>query len=175
MSKEDKNMTITNRIHFRMMFLIHEDLYGLFRDPYEALSAAGLEPGQKVLEIGCGPGFFTIPAARIVGEEGRVVTLDISPLAIERVQQKIEQEGVTNVETILADAAQTGLPDESFDLVFLFGFRHSGGDMEDILTEQHRLLKPGGILSTEGQLWNSSRLFRPVKQEGRILQFAKIG
>jgi ubiquinone/menaquinone biosynthesis C-methylase UbiE len=168
-------MTITDRIHFRMMSLVHEDLYGLFRDPYEALSAAGLEPGQEVLEVGCGPGFFTIAAARIVGEKGRVVTLDISPLAIERVQQKIEQEGVTNVQTILADATQTGLPDESCDLVFLFGFRNIVGDMEDILAEQHRLLKPGGIISTEGQLWNSSELFRPLKSEGRIFQFAKIG
>ena len=104
-------MSVSDRLHFRMMSLVHETLYGLFRDPYKALDAAGLEPGQKVLEVGCGPGFFTIPAARIVGEKGSVYALDVSPLAVERVQQKIEKEGATNVETILADAAQTGLPD----------------------------------------------------------------
>jgi ubiquinone/menaquinone biosynthesis C-methylase UbiE len=168
-------MSVAERIHFRMMSLIHEDLYKLFRDPYKALKAAGLEPGQKVLEVGCGPGFFTIPAARIVGENGTIRALDISPLAIERVQQKIQQEAVSNVKTVLADAGHTGLPDESFDLIFLFGFRHSVEDLNGIVTELHRLLKPGGVLSTEGQLWDSSELFRPLKRQGRIFQFTKVG
>jgi len=168
-------MSITNKVHFKMMSLVHETLYGLFRDPYQALNAAGLKPGQKVLEVGCGPGFFTIPAARIVGEEGSVYALDINPLAVERVQQKIEQEGVTNVKTILADAVQTGLPDQSFDLIFVFGLAHPIGGMENILTELHRLLKPAGILSVEGRIWPPSELFHPVKRQGRIFQFRKNG
>ena len=168
-------MSLSDRVHFQMMSLVHETLYGLFRDPYQALDAAGLEPGQKVLEVGCGPGFFTIPAARIVGEKGNVYALDVSPLAVERVQQKIEKEGATNVKTILADAAQTGLPDQSFDLIFVFGFAHSVGNMDDILTELHRLLKPSGILAIEGASRISSKLFYPVKRQGRISQFRKVG
>jgi len=168
-------MSISDRLHFKMMSFVHETLYGLFRDPYEALNAAGLMPGQKVLEVGCGPGFFTAPAARIVGQTGSVHALDINRLAIEKVQQKIEEEGVTNVKTILADAAQTGLPDQSFDLVLLFGFAHSAGNVENILTELHRILKPAGTLSTEGRLWPTSDLFQPVKRQGRIFQFRKVG
>jgi ubiquinone/menaquinone biosynthesis C-methylase UbiE len=139
------------------------------------LNAAGLEPGQKVLEVGCGPGFFTVPAGRIVGETGSVYALDISPLAIGKVRRKIEEAGVTNVKTILADAALTGLPDQSFDLVFLFGFAHPVGGLESILTELHRLLKPGGMLSVEGRLRPSSELFYPVKRQGRISRFRKVG
>jgi ubiquinone/menaquinone biosynthesis C-methylase UbiE len=168
-------MSLSDRIHFRMMSLVHEALYSLFRDPYEVLNTAGLGPGQKVLEVGCGPGFFTIPAARIVGEKGSVHALDINPLALERVRQKIEQEGVTNVGTVLADAAQTGLPDQSFDVIFVFGFVRPIGDLENILTELHRLLKPAGILSVEGRLWLSDELFYPVKRRGRISQFQKVG
>jgi ubiquinone/menaquinone biosynthesis C-methylase UbiE len=168
-----RNTSISDRIHFRMMSLVHETLYSLFRDPYKALNAAGLKPGQEVLEVGCGPGFFTIPAARMVGEKGSVHALDISPLAVEKVQQKIEREGVTNVKTILADAAQTGLPDQSFDLVFVFGLAHPIGGMEAIWLELHRLLKPAGVLSVEGRLWPSNGLFHPVKRRGRISQFRK--
>ena len=164
----------TNRMHFRMMSFVHETLYSLFRDPYKVLQAAGLEPGQEVLEIGCGPGFFTIPAARIVGEKGSVYALDVNPLAVERVQQKIEKAGVTNVRTVLADAAQTDLPDQSFDLIFLFGFARPIGDVENIWTELHRLLKPAGILSLEGRLAPSSELFYPVKRQGRISQFKNV-
>lgn len=160
--RKAKKMSRTDRMHFRMMSFVHETLYGLFRDPYKALNAAGLAPGQKVLEVGCGPGFFTVTAARIVGEEGVVYALDINPLAVKRVQQKIEKEDVTNVKTILADATETGLPDGNFDLIFLFGFRYSAGDLENILIELHRLLKPDGILSVEGQLSVSGKLFSPV-------------
>jgi len=167
-------MSLSDRMHFRMMSLVHETLYGLFRDPYKVLNAAGLEPGQEVLEVGCGPGFFTIPAARIVGEEGSVHALDINPLAVERVQQKTEKEGVTNVEIILADVAQTGLPDQSFDVIFVFGFVRPIGNLENILTELHRLLKPAGILSVEGRLWPPNELFHPVKRPGRISQFRKV-
>jgi len=167
-------MSLSDRVHFKMMSLVHETLYGLFRDPYEALDAAGLEPGQKVLEVGCGPGFFTIPAARIVGDNGSVCALDINPLAVQRVEQRIEKEGVTNIKTLLADAAQTGLPNQVFDLIFVFGFNHSVGDRENIAAELHRILKPAGILATEGRLWHSSQLFQPVKRQGNIYQFRKV-
>jgi 2-polyprenyl-3-methyl-5-hydroxy-6-metoxy-1,4-benzoquinol methylase/Co/Zn/Cd efflux system component len=170
-----KKMSRPNRMHFKMMSFVHETLYGLFRDPRKVLNAVGLEPGQKVLEVGCGPGFFTIPAAKIVGESGNIYALDVNPLAVERVQQKIEKEGVTNVKTILADAAQTGLPDQSFDLAFVFGFARPIGNLDDIWTELYRLLRPKGILSIEGRLRPSERLFYPVKRRGRISLFRKVG
>jgi ubiquinone/menaquinone biosynthesis C-methylase UbiE len=166
-------MTIADRVSFRMMSFVHEDMYKAFRDPYKVLKAAGLKPGQEVLEVGCGPGFFTIPAARIVGEEGRVDALDINPLALERVRQKLEQEGVTNVGTILADASQTGLPDESFDLIFVFGLGCVIGGTDRIMAELHRLLRPGGTLSIEGRLRPASGLFQPERGEGRIARFRK--
>jgi len=167
-------MALAEKIHFKMMSLVHETLYGLFRDPYAALNAAGLKPGQKVLEVGCGPGFFTVPAARTVGEKGSIHTLDINPLAIKCVRQKIEEEGVTNAKTVLADASQTVLPDQSFDLIFVFGLAHPIGNTGGILTELHRLLKPGGILAIEGRLQPPSELFSPLKRQGRISQFKKI-
>jgi ubiquinone/menaquinone biosynthesis C-methylase UbiE len=167
-------MARPNRMHFRMMSFVHETLYGLFRDSYKALKAAGLEAGQRVLEVGCGPGFFTVPAARIAGEQGSVLALDVNPLAVEHVQRKIDESGATNARVIVANAAHTDLPDRSFDLAFVFGLARPIGYMEEIWTEVHRLLKPAGTLSIEGRLRPPGRLFQPVKGEGRISQFRKV-
>jgi ubiquinone/menaquinone biosynthesis C-methylase UbiE len=170
-------MRHANTINFKMMSFVHETLYGLFRDPYPVLDTAGLQPGQTVLEVGCGPGFFTVPAAEIVGDQGHLTTVDINPLAISRVKEKIAAAGATNITPILTDAAQTGLPDGSFDLVFIFGFKFADGYVGPIMREIHRLLKPGGILATEGQLETPRELFEPLRQpnqrQGRIYQFGK--
>ncbi|MFX1285073.1 MAG: class I SAM-dependent methyltransferase [Promethearchaeota archaeon] len=136
---------------FRIMAFIHDNaLRRRFSDPYQTLENAGLRSGQKVLEVGCGPGFFTIPAARIVTETGKVYALDIHPLAIERVQTKISTEQITNVEPILASITSTGFPKESFDLAFLFGVpRIIRNDQffNETLIELHRILRPNGIIS----------------------------
>jgi ubiquinone/menaquinone biosynthesis C-methylase UbiE len=168
-------MRSNQETNFKMMSFIHETLYGLFRDPYKALYAAGLGPGQKVLEVGCGPGFFTLPAARIVGETGSILSLDVNPFAVEHVRQKIEAAGVTNARTLLANAAQTNLPDQSFDLAFLFGLARPIGDMGRMWSELHRLLKPGGTLSVEGRLQPPGELFQLAARRERISLFKKIG
>ncbi len=163
----------TNQTHFKMMSFVHETLYGMLRNPYKVLRAAGLRPGQRVLEVGCGPGFFTVPAAEIVGKEGIVRAIDVSPLAVERVRGKIQQAGEINAEVALADAAHTGLPDGSFDLAFVFGLARPIGSLEAIWAELHRVLKPGGLLSVEGRLRPPVALFRPVRRRGRVSLFER--
>jgi demethylmenaquinone methyltransferase/2-methoxy-6-polyprenyl-1,4-benzoquinol methylase len=73
-------------------------------NPVAILEGAGIQPGQEVLEIGCGTGFFTVPAAELVGSEGRVYALDPHPLAIEEVTRKIQDAAVANVSLIRGDA-----------------------------------------------------------------------
>lgn len=168
-------MSLADRIHFSLMSLVHGTLYGLFRDPYKALGAAGLQPGQTVLEVGCGPGFFTIPAAQIVEEQGSVCALDINPLAIQKVRGKIEQAGVDNVRLHLADAAETGLPAHSFDLIFVFGFEHYRGDSKKLQAELYRLLKPKGTLAVEGPARLYMGLFESVGYQEGITRLKKAG
>ncbi len=168
-------MPRTNEMNFKMMSFVHETLYGLFRDPYNALHDAGLEAGQSVLEVGCGPGFFTVPAARIVGDGGAVIALDINPVAVEHVRRKIQQAGVTNAKVIVANAGETDLPEQSFDLIFVFGFARAVGGMAVIWPELYRLLKPGGTLAVEGRLRPPGRLFEAGQRRGRIAEFRKLG
>ena len=138
----------------------------LFRDPYRLLKTAGLKPGQKVLEVGCGPGFFTIPAAKIVGNEGLIYAVDVHPLAIKRVQKKIVEKQIKNVKPTLTNASETEFPDQSIDLAFVFGLRYIAGGLENLISEMHRILKPGGTLSFEKTRGPEQGLIQEVKAKG---------
>jgi ubiquinone/menaquinone biosynthesis C-methylase UbiE len=162
---------------FRMMSIIHDNpLRQIFDDPAKTLKATGIKPGQQVLEVGCGPGFFTIPAAKLVGDDGCVHAIDLHPLAIKAVEEKLQKSGLTNVKVTLADAAKTGLPSDSIDLAFLFGVAHAL-PLEQVLPELHRVLKPGGTLAVQVSPWWSPSsvtergLFNFVGKEDRVFKF----
>ncbi len=136
---------------FWIMSMIHDNpLRRRFGNPYETLKNAGVKSGQNVLEIGCGPGYFTIPCSKIVGDTGTVYALDNHPLAIKRVQLKINKRNRRNITLIAADAASTGLPDQSIDLAFLFGvprILRNELAFKNILTELKRVLRKKGYIS----------------------------
>ena len=92
-----------------------------------------------------------------------------------RIFLKIEAEGIANSKVMLSNAAEMNLADQDFDLVFAFGFARPIGGMEAIWPEIYRLLKPSGVLSVEGRLHPPSDFFQPVKRQGRISQFSKVG
>jgi ubiquinone/menaquinone biosynthesis C-methylase UbiE len=174
-------MSLYDKANFAIISFVHETLFGLFVDPYPPLRAAGLEQGLNVLEVGCGPGYFTVPAADIVGASGRVVAIDINPVAIRHVKHKVEEKRLANVEVLLADASNTGLPDSSFDVVFLFGVVHAL-DLSTTIPELHRVLKTTGCLSAEvhrstgTQLLKAATkdgLFHLTQKSGRICSFCK--
>jgi ubiquinone/menaquinone biosynthesis C-methylase UbiE len=164
-SEEHATVSKYDRMHFATIRVVHETLYGLFTNPYRKLIQTGVKRGQQVLDVGCGPGFFTIPAAKIVGETGHVYALDINPAAVQYVRRKTKREGLTNVEVRLADASQTSLPKESIDLAFLFAVIHSFQDVNKVLTEMHRLLKTSGILSVQSR-WPKKKLLETVTASG---------
>ena len=72
----------------------------MFEKTEESLVEAGLKPGNKVLDYGCGPGFYTIPASKIVGENGKIYALDILSFAVQKVKKTSEKKGLKNIEII---------------------------------------------------------------------------
>ena len=159
----------TSSLAFWMISLMHDNpLLPIVRNPYKRLKAAGLKSGQKVLEVGCGPGFFTIPAAKIVGEGGLVYAVDVHPRAIEKVKRKVEREGINNVRPVLTNASNTGLPDQSIDLAFLFGLPYIAGGLGNVISEMHRVLKPEGVLSFEKTRGSERELIEKVERGGFV-------
>jgi len=143
-------------------------LLPLVKNPYRLLEYAGLRAGQKVLEVGCGPGFFTIPAAKIVGDKGLIYAIDVNQRAIKRIEEKKRKYGIENIITILGNAADSGLQDSSIDLAFVFGLRYIAGGLGNLVSEMHCVLKAGGILSFEKTTGSSEKLVVEVERAGFI-------
>jgi ubiquinone/menaquinone biosynthesis C-methylase UbiE len=165
-----------------MIRLMHDNpLMPILKNPYKSLETAGVRPGQKVIEIGCGPGFFTIPAAKIVGEKGLIYAVDVNHRAIKRVEEKIRKYEISNIKPILGNAAKSGLQDSSIDLAFIFGLRYVAGGLGNLVSEMHRILKAGGILSFEKTMGSGDKLVEEVEKagftktdrKGRIFVFIK--
>jgi ubiquinone/menaquinone biosynthesis C-methylase UbiE len=111
------------------------------------LDRIGPQPGQKILEIGPGPGRLLIPAAQRILPGGEAVGIDIQQGMIARLQAKAAKAGVTNVTAILGDATDPQVPQASFDLVFLCTALGEIPDRAAALAQCYRALKPGGVLS----------------------------
>ena len=119
----------------------------------EVLQQLGIGSGQTVLDFGCGLGMYTIPVARIVGEQGRVYALDKDKEALDQLMQKAESAGLKNIRR-METSGEVGinLADESVDVVLLFDVFHSfyfpqADDRKELLGEIYRIMKPSAFLS----------------------------
>jgi SAM-dependent methyltransferase len=111
------------------------------------LDRVGIRPRERVLELGPGPGAFTVEAARRAGPQGRVVAVDIQPSMIAQVEARVRRAGLANVETHVASAHSLPLPAASIDRAFLITVLGEIPDPDRALAELHRVLAPGGVLS----------------------------
>jgi ubiquinone/menaquinone biosynthesis C-methylase UbiE len=100
--------------------------------------------GQTVLDIGTGTGHLAIAAAQIVGDQGRVIGIDISAGMLEQAQSKVNALGLSNVEFQLADAEALDYPINHFDHILCANTFPWIEDKEATLRLWHRFLKPGG-------------------------------
>jgi ubiquinone/menaquinone biosynthesis C-methylase UbiE len=107
----------------------------------------GLRPGQRVLEIGPGPGRILIPAAKRVLPGGEAVGIDIQPGMIARLETQAAKAKATNLTAILGDATQPHVPEGTFDHVILVTTLGEIPDRVAALRQGFRALKPGGALS----------------------------
>jgi ubiquinone/menaquinone biosynthesis C-methylase UbiE len=123
------------------------------------LDRIGIRPGDRVLELGPGPGAFTVEAAERAGAEGRLIAVDIQPAMIAQVEQRVRDAGVANVETHVASAHDLPLEDGSVDRAFLVTVLPEIPSPRRALAELHRVLRPGGLLSITEEFTDPDYLF----------------
>ncbi len=113
----------------------------------------GIRSGQTVLDFGCGLGIYTLPVAKIVGEQGMVYALDKDKEVLDQLMQKAQSAGLRNIRRMETSGESViDLTDESVDVVLLFDVFHSfyfprADDREKLLREVYRIMKPSGFLS----------------------------
>jgi len=140
---------MTNFI-FSMMTIVMR-IRGIFRNKKHEVLLTGIKNGNIILDYGCGIGFNTIPASKIVGEKGKVYALDIHPLAIKTVEKKIRKKGFVNIDTIISDL-NTKLPDKSVDIILLYNILPMIKNRLALIKELYRVLRIGGIISVKSGL-----------------------
>ena len=119
----------------------------------EMLQQIGIRRGHTVLDFGCGSGTYTVPVAKIVGEQGRVHALDKDKETLDELVQKAESAGLKNIKRMeTSGKLEINLADESVDVVLLFDVFHSyyfpqANDRRRLLDEIHRIMKPTAFVS----------------------------
>lgn len=158
---------------FRLMAFTFK-IRDLLKPRRNVVKEIGIKEGYHVLDYGCGPGSYVTVVAELVGKSGRVYALDINPTAIKSVEKIALKRQLTNVETILSDH-ETGLPDNSVDVVLLYDTFHDLSDPNTVLEELHRVLKPNGILSFNDHHMKENEITSKVSSKGlfRLLRKGK--
>ncbi len=117
------------------------------------LDSAALAPGERVLDLACGTGLATLPAARAVGPGGQVIGVDIADRMVDALRQRATAAGLPQVTAARMDAEQLALADGSVDVVLCaLGLMYLP-DPEQALREVKRVLRPGGraVLAVWGE------------------------
>jgi arsenite methyltransferase len=121
-----------------------------------------LAPGERVLDLGAGAGTDSLLAAQMVGEQGHVTGIDMTPEMLAKARAAAAAMGAANVEFVEADAERLPFPDASFDVVISNGVIDLIPDKDAVFAELHRVLIPGGRLQIA-----DVTIQHPVSEEGR--------
>jgi len=140
-----------------------------FIDPLAVIAQMNLKQGEAIADFGCGTGYFSIPLAQKIGEEGKVYSLDVVPEKLEAVESQAKTLGLTNLivqRVNLENKEGSKLKAESIDWVIMKDVLFQNNEKNNMLEEAKRVLKPGGkVLLVE---WKTEDTAIGPDQEIRI-------
>jgi len=146
----------------------------LVHDP-EKILAGLIEEGQVAVDLGCGPGFFTVPMARLVGERGRVIAVDLQQEMLDMMMRAAERRGLASrIRPHKCGNDAIGVA-EKVDFVLAFYVVHEVPDVERFLGEVAAMLKSGGrFLLVEPKLHVTAGAFAKTLQIARSANLALV-
>ncbi|MDD1670323.1 MAG: class I SAM-dependent methyltransferase [Methanomicrobiales archaeon] len=115
-----------------------------WQDPEQILSSISLMEGMVFVDLGCGEGYFAIPAARRVGQTGKVYAVDINAESVERLCNQAKKEGLKNIISRVAEAEKTRFCEGCADIVFFGIDLHDFRDPVAVLKNAKQMLGPAG-------------------------------
>ena len=152
----------------KLAFLLNNPIRRYFAAPEKLIEKFQINSGDVVVDFGCGPGYFTIPLARIAR---KVVGVDVSTRMLDKVAVYARKNEVA-VELLQSDGTRINLPDSSVDVIVLIHVFHEIEDRAKVLLEFARILKHSGrvliVEKTRGGIL-ASRLGPPVVNGSEIL------
>ena len=120
-------------------------------DSNRVLNTIGLKKGDTFLDAGCGDGYMSTAASKIVGDEGKVYAVDVWEESINAFKEKIESENIKNIEASVADITQKiPVDDESIDILYMGNVLHGfveNNEVESVMKEIQRVIKQGGLFA----------------------------
>lgn len=146
----------------------------LLQNPVKILNPL-VKKGMTVLDYGCGNGFFTLPLAKIVGNDGKVYAVDIQREMLEKLTHKLSATKIKNVFQILIGFENLP-PTETVDFVIAINVVHEIPDKKNFFKEMYGVLKPGGkLLVVEPAIIVSRRKFNFSMKMARHEGFVEYG
>ena len=140
--------------------LLHP-LRKLLLSPKQLVRRLELRPDLTVLELGPGPGYFSIEVARSL-PEGKLILVDVQREMLDMARRRLEAQGLRNIDYVQADALRLPLEDASVDVAFSVAVLGEVSDPEAALRELRRVLRPGARISlTEDVIGDPHSLRRP--------------
>jgi ubiquinone/menaquinone biosynthesis C-methylase UbiE len=133
---------------FWVGYFLISPLRTLFQNPDKLLKPF-ITPGMKVLDIGCGMGFFSLPIARMIGAHGKVICVDVQEKMIQTLKKRAKKAGLMDrIETRICHQHSLGLDDlnEEIDFALAFAVVHEVPNATQFFDEINRTLKPTGRL-----------------------------
>lgn len=121
-----------------------------------------LEDGERVVDLGCGAGTDSLVAAQMVGQNGHVTSIDMTPEMLEKARAATAELGMTNVDFLEGEIERLPLANESVDVVISNGVIDLVPDKDAVFAEIFRVLRAGGRMQIA-----DVTIQKPVSEEGR--------
>jgi ubiquinone/menaquinone biosynthesis C-methylase UbiE len=161
---------------YQLAFILLIPLRNIFVSPKKLIKRLELRDNLNVLEVGPGPGYFSVKIARMLSV-GHLVLADLQQEMLNIAKKRLQKRGLNNVEYYLCNGQTFEFTDKSFDRIFMVTVIGEVENKEAYIKEFERILKPGGIISITEIMGDSDKMsIEDVKllMQNSHLEFYKL-